>query len=95
MRASDNSDRGGGSETFAIQSFAKDQSREVSLTRFLKGTVEYADCISKKRGRTLSTTSILDMTQNHLMMLLKSWNFAKFGVALHFHNSYVHSDPEG
>ena len=54
--------------------------------------VEYADYISSG-GKTLPT-SVLDMTQNNLMLRLQSWSSGKSEVRLHCHGSQVHSNPE-
>ena len=45
----------------------------ISLAQ-VAGAVEYTDCISAE-GKTT-----LDMTPNHLMVRLLSWNFGECGV---------------
>ena len=52
------------------------------------------DCISAERWHPLPT-SVLDMTQNNLMVRPRLWwSFGECGVPLHCHHSQVHSDPE-
>ena len=50
---------------------------------------------SLQRGKTFSSTSVLYMTLNYLMVRLqKCLSFGKYGVPLHCHRSQVHSCPE-
>ena len=49
---------------------------------------------SLQRGKTsLSSKSVLDMTQNNLIVKLQYWSFGKCGVLLHCHYPQVHSSP--
>ena len=49
---------------------------------------------SLHRGRTTSTTSVLDLIQKHLMICLQFWNVGECGVPLRCHYSQVNSDSE-
>ena len=40
------------------------------------------------------TTSVLDMTLNHLMARLQPGRFGEYGVCLYCYGSQIHSDPE-
>ena len=54
--------------------------------------VEDHDCPSRQ-GKT-SSTSVLDLTLNHLITRLQPWRFGECGLPLHCYWSRVHSDLE-
>ena len=40
------------------------------------------------------STSVLDMTQNYLVVRLQCWSFGECKVLLHCHRLQIHCDPE-
>ena len=58
------------------------------------GDVEYADYTFAKVLEP-PPMSILDMTQNYLIVRLRSWSFGEYGESLHCNYFKVHSDLSG
>ena len=59
------------------------------------GAVEYTDCISAEGRDNPTTTSVLNIRSNNLMVRLQQCrSFGECGVLLHCHRSQVYSGPE-
>ena len=65
------------------------------LTALSAVAVEYTTCSSAEAYNPLSTTTVLVMSLNHLMVRFQSGSFAESGGTLHCHYFHVHSDLEG
>ena len=53
------------------------------LTAQFPGVVKYSDSISTEGKSFLAY--ILDITLNHLMAMLQSWNFREYRILIHYY----------